>query len=238
MFVLRFFVPLFLALLLRAFFFVPKERNDGVAKVLLPGNAIYGFFFLIGFLEHCGDDIRNEPIACYSSGCTAAIVFKLGLTLTEVVEIAIDIDERWHRGEINTEKVLISFTESALDRHLDKNVETFLHDIEFIVSEFPSLQLRVRTAQTRDELFQLSKESSSIPFVTSSIPKWGDNIDGAFGVITNRDFKKRFEKTIEIPWIGFSKVFGHFFRKSFTIETAENAIDRGRQSCREKAKDF
>jgi hypothetical protein len=179
-------------------------------SVCVDGGGFSGFWFTLGRLNSISDPL-NQQYYCYSAGCLGVVAALSNYTKNEMLEMALDKQNRWKNGTLSRHDVVGAFLDDLIhgptsassgsnssSKLLERAAQEprFLSSLRIITSHrqrrvelggivLPgySLQSSIRTPTSVQELREMLLQTTWIPFAVGSSLFYKDHMDGAFTIV-------------------------------------------------------
>jgi hypothetical protein len=156
-------------------------------SVYVPGGGFSGFWFTLGRLRSIPDP-STKNFYCYSAGCLGVVATTLNYTMEETYDMALDIQNRWKRGEVDHFDVVKTFLDDLLfgDRSIsplfggESYLASRLNIITTVKGKWGGLDYDVRKPSSLEDLHEMLLQTTWIPYATGADLWLKDHMDGAF----------------------------------------------------------
>jgi hypothetical protein len=165
---------------------IPFHSTSAPRTVYVPGYGFSGFWYILGRLQSIPEPHIGNEFYCYSAGCMGVVATLQNMSMVDIHEEAVRIQNQWKAGEISRYEVVEHFVSwlllpSADDSATTRNMLSSLKIITSAPGQSWAVQPVVRSPSSIRELREMLIQTTWIPFATGGAV-WhsaGHN-DGAF----------------------------------------------------------
>jgi hypothetical protein len=158
--------------------------------IYVPGYGFSGFWYILGRLQSIPEPLVENDYFCYSAGCMGVVATLLNMSMVEIHQEAVRIQNQWKAGEISRYEVVEHFVswmllpladQSVYDSTSIRNMLSSLKVITSAPGQWWGVQPVVRSPASIPELREMLIQTTWIPFATGgAVWHAGGHNDGAF----------------------------------------------------------
>ena len=154
--------------------------------VCVPGRGFSGFWFAFGRLQAINNGINTTQTGsdneyyCYSSGCLCAAASLANKTFDDVLDAAVEAQNRWKDGKISRYDIVPAFIDAILNNEDDEETGYFFYDRLNILLTTRGSGVTANRPRNAMELRELLIQTTWIPFITGSGLWLRDSTDGRY----------------------------------------------------------
>mmetsp|Transcript_14867 Transcript_14867/g.22701 ORF Transcript_14867/g.22701 Transcript_14867/m.22701 type:complete len:330 (+) Transcript_14867:185-1174(+) len=169
--------------------FMNKTPVISKSSIFVPGVGFSGFWFALGNLQSLPDP-TSQDYYCFSAGCLVSVAVLNGLTVEEIVCMALSSQTAWKEGRISRFEVVSTFVDQLLLPRLENDENTKSNTC------LKSQQQQLSAEMNNDKIGRLSKYLSKLHILTTNTA-WRASMRTPNGLV------ELHEMLIQTAWIPF-----------------------------------
>mmetsp|Transcript_66 Transcript_66/g.137 ORF Transcript_66/g.137 Transcript_66/m.137 type:complete len:311 (-) Transcript_66:429-1361(-) len=153
-----------------------ERPPNATSIVCVPGRGFSGFWFAFGRLQAIGTGNSNttqtgndnNDYYCYSSGCLCAAASLANRTFEDVLDAAVEAQNRWKEGKMSRYDIVPAFIDAILEYDDYGGAGDFIYERLNVLLTTRGSGVTANRPRDAMELRELLIQTTWIPFVTGS----------------------------------------------------------------------